>query len=262
MTDFIDIIAATWIERRAASLGQTLRMGSVLLIGASLLVACGGNQSPPAADDTSQENSAAAPAAASSSGPCEDLAITIGDLPQAQTQFAAQRESMQSEALGWQADAQLVSVYAGCDFGKVVECVLPDGNVEAVETSREELEECVAGGEDAIDVSANFYSPETNRNWDSSEQDEIIAPEEASIDAAQVDFAKLRDHLLAAGYGDEMVLPTGVTVRVPIDWNDGSAADDGRFAYSMMAYPPGKDNEIETLNVSSEGTVTREEAAS
>lgn len=239
-------------QRVLARVRKGLPIFAMTLLCTSVLVACGGSQAAPAGS-----NPSAPAAAASDSGPCDDLAIVVGDLPLAQELYAAQRETMQEEAEAWQADAQLVSVTAGCDFGQAAECVLPEGNLEAVETDQADLEACLSGGEDGIQIDAVFYSPETNTSWSYAERDEIIDLAEAPIDPATVDFARLREHLTQAGYGDEMILPAGVSVAVPIDWSTGSARADAGFTYSLMAYPPGNDTDIATLEVSGrDGAVT------
>jgi hypothetical protein len=258
MTDKTSNSEVQLAQRVLTRARKTLPLFAMILLCASVLVACGGSQAAPVGSDTG-----APPAAASDSGPCDDLAIVVGDLPRAQELFAAQLETMQDEAQKWQADAQLVSLSAGCDWGQAVECVMPDGNLEAVETDQTKLEACLEGGEDSIHLDAVFYSPGTNTNWSYAERDEVIDLAEAPIDPAQIDFAKLREHLAKAGYGDEMVLPIGVSVAVPIDWSDGSAQVDEGFTYSLMAYPPGDDTNLKTLDVSGrDGTVTEATPAS
>jgi hypothetical protein len=187
-------------------------------------------------------------------GPCDDLAITIADLPQAQALFAGQRDAMESEAHAWQADARLVSADIGCDFSQAAECVVSGGESGAAQTSQDDLEACVAAGEDAMRLTAVFYSPENDTSWSYPERDEIIDFAEKSLNPGAIDFAVLRDQLNRAGFTDEMLLPAGVSA---------TAGEDTALVYSLMAYPPGDDAAVKDLLVNgANGAVTERPAAS
>lgn len=187
------------------------------------------------------------------SGPCDDLAITIGDLPAAQAMFAEQRKIMEREAHAWQSDARLVSADIGCDFGQAAECVMSEDAPAPTQGSQDDLEACVAAGADAMRLTAVFYSPETNSSWSYPERDEIIDYAERPLDPDRVDFAGLRGHLNQANFSDEMLLPAGVSA---------TTAEDTSVVYSLMAYPPGDDDAVKDLFVNgADSTVIERPAA-
>jgi hypothetical protein len=239
---------------RVAPVQSSLRLSALLLICSVLLTGCLGTQASTPAVESSASVQDVPAANENAVGPCDDLAISIADLPQAQALFAGQRDDMESEAHAWQADAQLVSVDIGCDFSQAAECVVSGDASGATQTSQDELETCVASGEDAMRLTAVFYSPETDTSWSYPERDEIIDFAEKSLDPGEIDFAVLRDQLNRAGFTDEMLLPAGVSA---------TAGEDTALVYSLMAYPPGDDAAVkDLLIIGADGTVTEQPAAS
>jgi hypothetical protein len=239
---------------RVVPVQSSVRLSALLLLCCVLLTGCLSTQASTPAVESPASGHTHQAASESAAGPCDDLAITIADLPQAQALFAAERDAMEREAHAWQADAHLVSADIGCDFSQAAECVVSGDESGAAQTSQDELETCVAGGEDAIRLTAVFYSPETDTSWSYPERDEIIDFAEIPLDPGVIDFAMLRNQLHRANFADELLLPAGVSA---------TAGEDTALVYSLLAYPPGNDAAVKDLLVTGvDGTVTERPAAS
>ena len=244
-------LSAAFHHRRFRQrLARVLPPVSLVLLAAVVLTACGGGgeASSPAAGATGKD------AAAADTGPCADYALAIRDLPQAQRELPAKLEEMTAAAGQWEADARLVSLNVGCDLGQFFACAAPEGDLGAT-ADREAVTECLNAGEDGIAWSATFFSPATDASWDFPEREEVIDFDEAPLDVALIDLAKLRDHLVAAGYDDGTVLPVGVDLATPAG-PDGAPAS--HFAYTVMVDTSGgKGENLTTLDVDPvAGTVT------
>jgi hypothetical protein len=223
---------------------KRLTPASLLLLGVLALVACGGSGSAAGTKHAPELDEAA----------CADYALVVGDLPRAQAELPAKLEEMEEGARAWQADADLVALDVGCDLGAFGDCLFGDDLTPRAD--EESANECVADrAEEAIAWTATYYSPATDASWEFPAREETYYHDEAPLDPALIDFGKLHDWLVAAGYDDGMTLPLGVYVETPTG-ADGAPAP--RFAYSVMVDTTGE-GDVKTLLVDPvEGTVTEQ----